>query len=170
MSGMTFRKSTKSDIDAIMRIIEDARLSLRQRGIDQWQNDYPNRTTIENDIDHGYSYILEQDNTVVGTVAVIFGKEITYAEIFDGNWLSNKEYAVIHRIAVVSRFMGRGFASVMIGNIERMCLEKGVRSIRVDTHEKNESMQRLLDKNVFTYCGFIYLLDKSKRLAYEKLL
>jgi len=170
MSGMTFRKSTKSDIDAIMRIIEDARLSLRQRGIDQWQNDYPNRTTIENDIDHGYSYILEQDNTVVGTVAVIFGKEITYAEIFDGNWLSKKEYAVIHRIAVVSRFMGRGFASVMIGNIERMCLEKGVRSIRVDTHEKNESMQRLLDKNGFTYCGIIYLLDKSKRLAYEKLL
>lgn len=41
--------------------------------------------------------------------------------------------------------------------------------IKVDTHEENISMQKLLKKNNFKYCGIIYLEDKSKRIAFEKI-
>lgn len=58
----------------------------------------------------------------------------------------------------------------MMRNVEHMCLEKGIHSIKVDTHEDNRSMQRFLQKNGFVYCGVIYLQDGSKRLAFEKLL
>ena len=40
----------------------------------------------------------------------------------------------------------------------------------IDTHEDNQSMQKLLAKNQFSYCGIIYLSDGSKRLAFEKVL
>ena len=39
----------------------------------------------------------------------------------------------------------------------------------MDTHEDNISMQRLLEKNNFKYCGIIYLEDGNKRIAFEKL-
>ncbi|HBN29292.1 MAG TPA: GNAT family N-acetyltransferase, partial [Clostridiaceae bacterium] len=49
-------------------------------------------------------------------------------------------------------------------------LSKGVHSIKIDTHRENKSMQRLLKKNGFEYCGIIYLKDKSERIAFEKTL
>ena len=44
------------------------------------------------------------------------------------------------------------------------------KSIKVDTHEQNLSMQKLLRKNNFEHCGIIYLQDNSKRIAFEKIL
>ena len=40
----------------------------------------------------------------------------------------------------------------------------------MDTHDDNLSMQRFLTKYGFNYCGTIYLENKEKRRAYEKLL
>ena len=44
---------------------------------------------------------------------------------------------------------------------------KNVNSLRVDTHEENLSMQRLVAKNQFQYCGIVYMADGGKRFAYE---
>ena len=45
-----------------------------------------------------------------------------------------------------------------------------IQNITKEISEKNMSMQNLLRKNEFSYCGVIYLEDKSKRIAFEKLL
>ena len=47
-------------------------------------------------------------------------------------------------------------------------MSKGIKNIRVDTHKDNKSMQGLLLKNNYKYCGVIYLEDGSKRIAFEK--
>ena len=57
---MNFRKSTFDDVDRILEIIEKAKIELRQLGLDQWQNGYPNREVIENDVKNGISYVLEE--------------------------------------------------------------------------------------------------------------
>ena len=57
---MNFRKSTFDDVDRILEIIEKAKIELRQLGLNQWQNGYPNRKVIENDIKSGISYVLEE--------------------------------------------------------------------------------------------------------------
>lgn len=166
---MEFRRAEEADVCSIMKIIEQAQDYLREQGIDQWQNNYPNKETIWNDINNKISYVLLKDNVIIGTVALIFDGEKTYETIYDGKWVSNQEFAVIHRIAVDSDYKGLGLASVIINNIEQLCLAKNINSIRVDTHYDNKSMQQLLTKNKFQYCGIIYLEDKSKRMAYEKL-
>ena len=40
------RKATIKDIDHIMSIVSDAQLSLRELGIDQWQDGYPSVDVI----------------------------------------------------------------------------------------------------------------------------
>lgn len=168
---MVFRKAVKTDINGIMDIINQAKDYFKKEGIDQWQNGYPNSITIQNDIDHEYGYVLLENNVVVGTVAVIFDREKTYDCIYDGNWISKqKEYAVIHRIAIDDNKKGLGLSDLILESIEILCLNNEVKSIRVDTQKDNISMQKWLEKNNFKYCGIIYLEDRSKRLAFEKIL
>jgi ribosomal protein S18 acetylase RimI-like enzyme len=167
---MEFRKAIESDANSIMNIIKQAQASLKENGVDQWQDNYPNLTTIMNDIKSQNGYVLLIDNKLVGTVAVSFDGETTYESIFEGEWISNDKYAVIHRIAVDVSYKELGVATRIINNIQKLTIDKGIQSIKVDTHEDNLSMQKLLNKNKFKYCGIIYLEDKSKRLAFEKIL
>lgn len=167
---MEFRKSNEKDIVSIMNIIKQAQDYFKEQGINQWQNNYPNIETISNDIASQNSYVLLKDNNIVATAAVSFDGEETYNSIHEGEWISNNEYAVIHRIAVDNSYKGLGLSAQIINNVEQLCINKGVHSIKVDTHEENISMQKLLKKNKFQYCGIIYLEDKSKRIAFEKTL
>jgi GNAT superfamily N-acetyltransferase len=167
---MQFRKAVEADLPGIMNIIRQAQDYMKQCGIDQWQDGYPNEETIRNDMKHGYSYVLTNGNEVLGTVAVIFGIEKTYNIIYEGQWLSHGSYVTVHRIAVASEHKGTGLAGVMMKHIEAMCLDRDVHSMKVDTHEDNKSMQNFLRKNGFQYCGIIYLEDGSKRVAFEKLI
>jgi ribosomal protein S18 acetylase RimI-like enzyme len=167
---MKFRLAIESDIDSIMNIIKQAQEYFKSQGIDQWQNNYPNYETIKNDIKNNNGYVLLKNNNIVGTVAAIIGEEKTYKDIYNGKWISNKEYLTIHRLAIDSNYKGLGLSSVILKNIEEICKNKDIFSIRVDTHEENISMQKFLKKNEFQYCGIIYLENKDKRIAFEKII
>ncbi|AAK80697.1 ribosomal protein S18 acetylase RimI-like enzyme [Clostridium acetobutylicum] len=167
---MEFKRASKSDINNIMNIIKQSQEYFKQKGIDQWQNNYPNFEVIKEDIEKEDSFILLKDSRIVATAVISFSGDKNYDNIYEGKWLSYSSFAVIHRIAVDSNCKGEGLASVIIKEAEKLCLNKDVHSIKVDTHKNNLSMQKLLKKNGFKYCGIIYLEDKSERLAFEKLL
>ncbi|MBU5454866.1 GNAT family N-acetyltransferase [Caproiciproducens sp. MSJ-32] len=165
---MKLRKSKEKDIKDIMKIIKEAQDYFKEMKIDQWQNGYPNEDAIRKDILNGYSYVLTDNDKVIATVALSFDGEATYNEIYEGSWLTDNEYAVIHRIAVTEEMKGKNIASIILKRIEEICKERAIKSIKIDTHEDNLSMQRLLKKNNFKYCGVIYLEGKVKRIAFEK--
>lgn len=167
---MRFRKAVKADIDRIISIIRQAQSYFKENEINQWQNNYPNAEIIEDDIIKENSYVLLKDNIIIATVALSFDGEKTYDVIYDGQWLSSGKYGVIHRIAVDAQYKGLGMTSAVIGKLEEICCQRNINSIKVDTHEKNLSMQKFLCKNGFLYCGIIYLEDNSKRIAFEKTL
>lgn len=165
---MEFRKAAALDIEGIIKIIKQAQDYFKEYGVNQWQNNYPNIETIKQDIKNGYGYVLEDNGEIIGTVAVSFDGEKTYDVIYDGEWLSSGEYAVIHRMAVSNSHKGKGLSSMVMKYIEEICLDRNVHSIKIDTHDGNISMQRVIKKNDFKYCGIIYVDDKSRRLAFEK--
>ena len=167
---MEFRMADYKDIDDIMNIIFKAQENFRNKKIDQWQNNYPNHEIIREDIKNKNSYVLLKDGIIIGTVYLSFNEEPTYKKIYKGQWLSNGQYAVIHRMAVDSEYKGLGLASLMMKYMEDICLSKNIHSIKVDTHSENLSMQRSLEKNGYKYCGIIYLEDGNERVAFEKLL
>ncbi len=50
-----------------------------------------------------------------------------------------------------------------------MCKQRGIHSIKIDTHQENLPMRRFLEKNAFQYCGIIYLENGDERMAFERL-
>lgn len=166
---LTLRYAKQKDIPEIMDIIGMAQDYFRQKGIDQWQNGYPNIDVILNDIRNENSYVLIQDDFIVATAMISFSDDPNYRYI-DGEWITRNPYAVVHRIAVRPEMKGRSIAGWIINKVEEMCGIKGFNSIRIDTHKDNRSMQKVAIKNGFQYCGIINVADGSPRLAYEKAL
>lgn len=168
--SMQIRQSNINDVSAIMKIIKQAQESFKLAGINQWQNNYPNETSILKDIELNESYVVLDNESIIGTFALSYRIESTYDIIYDGKWLSNEKYAVIHRIAIENSYKGKGVSTFVFKEVEKWCLDKNIHSIKIDTHQDNQSMRKLLNKNGFSYCGIIYLVDGNKRLAYEKVL
>ncbi len=172
---MIIRKAKYQDTDAIMKIIVMAQKDLKSQNINQWQNGYPNLEQIKKDIDKDTGYVLteEKENIIIGTMSVSLSQEQNYIEIYDGKWTSDDKYAVVHRIAIDSSFKGKGLANRLLEYAFDLCRNNDVSVIRIDTHEDNIPMQRLLSKNGFRYCGIIYLSSEknaeTKRIAYDKL-
>ena len=125
---------------------------------------------INSDILNGNNYVMIKDNDIVATAVIIFDGEETYNNIYEGQWLTNSNYTTIHRIAVDNTYKGLGLSKIFMNKIEEFSLNKNIHSIRVDTHKDNISMQKLLNKCDFEYCGIINLKDGSKRIAFEKII
>ncbi len=161
---MKIRKSALSDIDEILIIYEFAKKYMRKNGNNtQWNDSYPSRSIIENDIRNNNSYcIIGDDGNINATFMFSIGKEPTYDKIYDGEWINNNmKYGVIHRIA------SDGKIKSVFSNILDFCIKK-YPNIRIDTHKDNKKMIELLYYHNFNYCGIIYVEDGSERLAFQQ--
>ena len=169
---MAIRRSTKSDINFLMPIFDEARRTIAALGIDQWQNGYPSEGVILADIEKSQSYLCEIDGKICGTFAIIDDGEPTYDKIYDGEWLTgdSDEYIAIHRVAIAVSSRGSGLSGKIMGYATDFAREKGRKSLRIDTHRGNAVMRRMLEKNGFSYCGVIYLANDDERVAYEKII
>ena len=92
-----------SDIDVCWDILADGRRFQREQGFVQWTDDYPNRDTVKDDILSQKGYVLKVDGVIAGYMCIDFSGEPAYESI-DGSWRSEKNYAVIHRMAFRKNF------------------------------------------------------------------
>ena len=167
---MEFRQAKISDLDQIVEIIELSKKYLKETKVDQWQDGYPGKEDLRRDIESGNSYVLTNKGEIVATTVISLEGESTYNSIFNGEWITNEEYIVMHRVAVHDKYKGKGIFKELIKEAESLALNKGIFSIKIDTHRDNISMQRAVVKNNFKRCGIIYLEDGSERIAFEKAL
>jgi RimJ/RimL family protein N-acetyltransferase len=159
---MEIRNTRVEDIKRVLEIYEKAKIFMKDNGNStQWINGYPSKELIESDIQNIKSYVCLDDTEIVGIFYFAIGIEKTYHKIYEGQWLNNQEYGVIHRIAVDGK--QKGIASFCIN----WCYEQ-IKNIRIDTHRNNKPMQKLLEKNGFKYCGIIYFENGDERIAYQK--
>lgn len=154
------KKAVFEDLEQIMVILNDAKAYLKEKGIPQWQNGYPNRDVFLDDLKKGDLYVLKEDDVVLG-MCVIKDFEETY-EVIDGAWLNDEPYYVIHRIAIKEDLKGKNCAKQLFDYAKSLG-----KDVRIDTHAMNESMKRCILKNDFIYCGIITLKDGTLRNAYQ---
>ena len=167
------RKTKARDLETLMTLFDEARATIAQLGIDQWQNGYPNRDVILADVNKMQSYCVLIDGEICGTFALIEDGEPTYNEIFDGEWLtgdSRDQYFAIHRVAISVKCRGKGISTEIINYCADKAKKADKKSLRIDTHRGNVVMRKMLEKHGFTHCGTIYLESGDERVAYEKIL
>lgn len=154
-----------SDLHEIMVIIKEAQTRMKQAGMTQWQNNYPNEEIIKKDISEQALFVYESNNEIVGTMSV-FSHDNVYDSII-GNWMNDNPYKVIHRIAVSNSHINKHLTEEMINFVYK---NFNVTDIRIDTHPKNTPMIKSLERQGFIYCGDVHVVTDSDslRYAYQK--
>lgn len=163
-----FRKAQQEDLDAIWAILQQAILRRRADGSKQWQDGYPNPQVVQSDIDKGYGFVLVVQGKVIGYSAVMLNDEPAYKGI-EGQWLTNGDFIVIHRVAIDEQELGKGYAQTILHAIEDHARSIGVYSIKADTNFDNPGMLGIFTKMGYQYCGEVYFRG-SARKAFEKVL
>lgn len=166
--GYTFRKATEADSSEIWELLKQGILRRKHEGSSQWQDGYPNVQVVQNDIQKGIGYVLTENDKVVVYSAVLINDEPAY-EYIEGNWLTNGDFIVVHRVVVADGFLGRGLAGKMLDHIEQLAISLNIHSIKIDTNFDNPAMMKTLDNLGYTYCGEVYFRGNARR-AYEKVL
>lgn len=146
----------------ILKIYENARRFMRENGNrEQWQGGYPGEALLRSDIEKGQLYLCMEGDEILGVFCYFEGVDPTYVRIYEGAWLNDRPYGVIHRIAVAAH--QRGVAAFCYAHCLALC-----KNLKIDTHRENYPMQHSLQKNGFTRCGIIYLESGDERIAFQK--
>lgn len=161
---MNIRQTRQEDLAEVMAMYElctqiHARTWQRQ-SMDQWIS----FRGIDLQRDQGQPrFVCENEQgELVGTFCYIEGIDPTYLKIYEGEWLNDEPYAVIHRMASNGKQKG----------ISTECLKWAFAhcdNIRIDTHRDNIVMQNLLKKHGFKQCGIIYISNGTERIAFHKI-
>lgn len=165
------RPTRREDLPRIMELVGAAQRWFFEQGIDQWQDGYPTLEVFVADLQAGNSYVgLSAEGEILLAGTLSFDGEPTYAKIYEGGWLNEEPYAVIHRLVVDTHRRGEGLAGCFLEYAFAASLERSVYNMRVDTHRHNQPMQRLLERYRFLHCGRILLESGAEREAYQRLI
>ena len=162
---MNIRKALPADLDEIMNIYAEAREFMVQTGNPhQWaERCWPPKWLIGQDIEAGKCYVCQDGESLTAVFYYAYGENVDpcYAVIEGGSWCKDGPYGVVHRIAARK---GRGAGRRCIQWAYEQCGH-----LRIDTHEDNKVMQKVLKQLGFVYCGIIYIEDNhAPRMAFEK--
>lgn len=169
---MQERKAEISDLEHIMKVIEDAKEYLKEQEIDQWQDGFPTEEIIVEDIVMRESYVFTEEDEIVAYMSVSLSEESYYQELYEGSFkIEGSDYGTIHRTAVKKEYRGQGISLRMFFLAEQLCRKCKKQSIRIDTHRSNQLMQHLCTKYGYEYCGVVRLpISGAERIVYEKVL
>ena len=160
---MKIRRTTYEDIPCLMAMYREARqIQLDNGNLHQWYEGFPPESLVRQDVERGVGYAIEEEGSLVGAFALVFGSDPTYRSI-EGAWMDDdRPYATIHRLGSLKSAKG----------VAKCCLDwcwEQTDNLRIDTHEDNSIMRYCIEKAGFSYCGVIHLLNGDPRMAYQKI-
>jgi possible acetyltransferase len=165
------RKANFKDLEKVSDIVEEAKKSLKNDGVDQWQKGTPNLPLLAKQVSRNYSYIYEKDGEVLAYAYLNPDYDPTYASVREA--MKGDNSITIHTLCVNKDKMGKGIGSLFFEQIKDFAVKNNKDSLRIDTHKDNFRMRGLIKKFGFSYIGIIYINDNGiakPRYAYELLL
>ncbi len=165
---MELKSANIEDIEVAVKIINEAKAHLKEQGINQWQNGYPNYNVIKNDIIENKGYFIVNKDEILGYLCVDFDGEPAY-DTLKGAWNSDEKYVVVHRLAFSQKARGKGAVHEVFDLVCKLSLDKNIDYFRVDTDADNAKMQHILKKIGFKFCGTIWF-DNSEKQAFDKII
>lgn len=146
---LKIRLATQNDFSRIDELYDGARSYMASYGnTTQWTNGFPNSATLVDALNKDEAFVCvddSKDNLVVG-VFVLSHDEPAYHQL-DGQWSSNDDYVVIHRLAAMP---GCGAGQFIFNEV----MSKH-NYIRIDTHKNNKPMIHIFEKLGFKYIGVV---------------
>ncbi|PKM73323.1 MAG: GNAT family N-acetyltransferase [Firmicutes bacterium HGW-Firmicutes-16] len=162
---LEFRKATIEELDAVFQVFRDAIAEMDRNGIPQWDERYPDREILTEDISKNELFV----GTIGGEIASVFVLNSECDEEYEnGEWqYSDDSFCVIHRLCVNPKFQNRGIGLETMRHIEAELKKEGAESVRFDAFTLNPYALRLYDKLGYKKVGYVHF-RKGRFVLMEK--
>ena len=166
MIKLKFMLAQKEDLDNVLAMVTDAINEMNRNGIDQWDNIYPDRNILENDIIKKQLYIGVSGKNIVSAYVLNQECDEQYA---NGAWkYPDSTYYVIHRLCVNPMFQNKKIGTLTMMHIEDEVRKIGIDTIRLDAFTLNPYAIKLYEKLGYSKVGLahwrkgkFYLMEKK---------
>ncbi|GAB5416555.1 MAG: GNAT family N-acetyltransferase [Crocinitomicaceae bacterium] len=159
------------ELDAILALTKACGRHMCANGIDQWDEHYPDRASLEHDIATKTLFAYREKEVVLGIVVLNEKQDPEYAEMQWSTTETDKNL-VVHRLAVSPEHQGKGIARKIMDFTEDWAREHEFDAIRLDTFSQNPRNQRFYKNRGYTELGSVFLSYKKEHpyFCYELLL
>ena len=158
------RKATYKDIDSILILTKACTVLMIENGVFQWNDQYPNKSIFEIDIQRSELYVLENKSSLIGCIVISKFMDEDYVPI---KWLTpNKNNIYIHRLAIHPNHQGKGYAKQLMDFAELLAVTTNFQSIRLDTFSRNKRNQKFYELRNYKKLGKVYFTKQSKHPFY----
>jgi ribosomal protein S18 acetylase RimI-like enzyme len=150
---MPIIKMVIKDIDSIMTLINEAVSDMQRNGIDQWDEIYPDKKVITDDIVANSLYGIRTEGNIAGIMAL---NEYQPQEYQSMHWDDSNGHAlIVHRLCIHPRFQGRGLAKLLMQFAETYAEENNYTSIRLDAFIDNKKALGLYSSLKYNRIGIV---------------
>ena len=166
---MIIRKSKISDLKEIMKMYKSCVKGMLANDIDQWDETYPNAGVIMEDLINQTYFVAIENNIIIGGINIDQNQDKTYLEI-DWEDKSNS-FLVVHRLGVKEELWEKKIGKKLMIFAENMIIEKGLKSIRLDTYSGNPKAMEFYRRLGYRELGVINLKpNKNEYYCFEKII
>ena len=142
-----------ADLEAVCRMFTAAIAEMERSGIPQWDEIYPDRAVLREDIEKGQMYLVRQGGALAAAYVLNTEFDEGYAA---GRWsYPDASFLVLHRLCVNPAFQHRGIAAQTMCLIEDTLRAQGIEAIRLDAFTQNPYALRLYEKRGFRRAGYV---------------
>jgi GNAT superfamily N-acetyltransferase len=139
---MDIVKAQKEDFGKVLGLVSDIIKDMKSKRNPQWDENYPTRKILQNDLKNGTMYIMVEEGKFIGLCALTENEEPQYIEM---DWEDKNANALeIHRIAVHPSWQKKGIAKKLFDFAEEHAEKNGYSSMRLDTYCKNSRMIKII--------------------------
>ncbi len=152
-------------VDQVITLMNEVVHKMESDNIFQWDDKYPDRQTIEDDIRNQTMYGYMDDGVLCGMIVLNEMQSPEYAHV---NWkYKDDKPLVVHRLCVKPAYQGRGIATKLIIFSEEYAKERMYKNIRLDAFIQNPAAVGLYRKLNYTEVGVVEF-RKGRFYCFEK--
>ncbi len=162
---LLFRRAGSSDLLKINSMFQSALNHLREQGIDQWDEVYPDSDVLAQDIAEHSMYVVLREDAIISAVTLNEEQPPEYETV--GWRIQGGKIAVIHRLCVNAEEQGKGYGKHTVLLAEQELRKQGFSRIRLDAFTLNSYSNRLYETLGYQKAGTVQF-RKGAFYCYEK--
>jgi len=151
--NISFCKANEGDLDSVFQVFVSAIEEMNRNNIPQWDELYPDREILKEDISKNQLYLGMTDGDIACVYVVNSECDSEYE---NGDWqCPDASFCVIHRLCVNPKFQKRSIGKITVRHIEAELIKQGVETIRLDAFTLNPYALRMYDKLGYVKVGYV---------------
>lgn len=135
-----------------MKVIRSCTEEMRLAKIFQWDDIYPNKEQLEEDLKEGTLFVARNGEICLGAVSFNEKQEDAYQQV---DWRGSDPVLVVHRLCVDPSFQGQGIAKELMSFGEKLAIKRGYAGIRLDAYSGNPKAVGLYERLGYQKAGSV---------------